>query len=295
MRKSLFIIAAAALAGCRESFKSDASGAFEAVETVISAQTPGVLREFSINEGDVLAAGQTVGYVDTVQLYLQKQQLVASRNAVKKGLPDVQTQIRATQDQIASLEREKARLEKLVAGGAATTQQLDEMRSKLDMAKSQLAAQRNSLSTGVGSADSQAQALDAQIAIVDDQLVRSRIVNPGAGVVTAKYAERYEVTAPGRPLYKIADMENIYLRAYVSADQLTKVKLGGKAAVYSDFGENEQREYEGTVVWIADRAEFTPKTIQMRDERANMVYAVKIAVRTDGYLKIGMYGETVFE
>jgi len=273
--------------------KHDAAGTFEATEILISSEASGVIKEFNVEEGKQLEAGTLVGYIDSTQLYLQKLQLLTNRKAVQVSRPDVQTQIKSTREEIARIQTEKNRIERLLEGDAATPQQLDEINAQLKVAEGRLAAQINSLETNIGSLNEQSSAIDIQAAQIEDQLGKCRIINPISGTVLKKYSEAQEISSPARPLYKIADMENIFLRAYVTSDQLSKLKLGDKTVVFSDYGD-DWRQYTGTVTWISDKAEFTPKTIQTKDERTNLVYAIKIAVKNDGYLKIGMYGEVDF-
>lgn len=295
MKKSVYVypvITLLLLTACNSNkLKYDAAGTFEATEILISGEASGVIRRFDVEEGQVIEAGKLVGVIDTTQLYLQKLQLLGNQRALRVSRPDVTKQITATREEIARLQTEKRRIENLIKGDAATGQQLDEITAQLRVAEGKLAAQMNSLQSSIGSLDEQSSTVDIQIAQIEDKLSKCRIVNPISGTVLKKYAEAHEVASPARPLYRIADLKTMYLRAYVSSDQLSKACLGQDVRVYSDYGDKERREYEGRIVWISDRAEFTPKTIQTKNERANLVYAVKIAVPNDGFLKIGMYGE----
>ena len=258
----------------------DASGTFEATEILVSSEANGKIMELNIEEGDRLDAGAIVGYVDSTQLFLRKMQLSASLRSVDIRKPDIRKQIAVLEQQIATAKTEQQRQENLVRAKAGLQKQLD--------------AQYSSLSKTTGGADAEAEGLQYQIMQLDDQLMKSRILNPQTGTVLVKYAEPGEVTAAGKPLYKIADTDLLYLRAYVTADQLSHLKLGQSLKVFADYG-NDRREYPGTITWISDKSEFTPKGIQTKDERANLVYAIKIAVRNDGYLKIGQYGEIKYE
>lgn len=269
----------------------DASGVFEATEVIVSAEANGKILEFNANEGDTLEAGERLGYIDSLQLYLKKLQLLASQRSVQKRMPDIRTQIAATEQQIATAKKEKERVENLLKANAVNKKQLDDLNAQIAFLEKQLAAQRSSLSTTNQSLTEESSALEIQIKQINDQLEKSRIINPIKGTLLVKYAETGEITGTGKPLYKIADMENMYLRAYISTGQLTKLKLGETVKVFADYGEDEYKEYKGKVTWISSKAEFTPKSIQTKDERANLVYAVKIQVKNDGYLKIGMYGE----
>ncbi|MDR2886223.1 MAG: HlyD family efflux transporter periplasmic adaptor subunit [Rikenellaceae bacterium] len=289
-----FAIAALAMlaAACsRGNGDFDASGRFEATETVVSAEVAGRIIALDIQEGDELTAGQPVGQIDTVQLALQIDQLRASVRALESSRTDIGRQVAVTEQQIATQRSEQRRFQALVAADAANQKQVDDITNAIALLEKQLSAQRSTMESGNASLADQAAAARARIAQAGDQIVRSRITSPAPGTVLAKYAEAGEMAAAGRPLFKIGDVEHIYLRAYITADQLTQIKLGQTVTVYSDFGEKGRRSYEGKVTWISDRSEFTPKTIQTRDERADLVYAIKVAVENDGYLKIGMYGE----
>ena len=257
----------------------DASGTFEATEILVSSEANGKIMELNIEEGDRLDAGAIVGYVDSTQLFLRKMQLSASLRSVDIRKPDIRKQIAVLEQQIATAKTEQQRQENLVRAKAGNQKQLDDI--------------VNNIKT-TGGADAEAEGLQYQIMQLDDQLMKSRILNPQTGTVLVKYAKPGEVTAAGKPLYKIADTDLLYLRAYVTADQLSHLKLGQSLKVFADYG-NDRREYPGTITWISDKSEFTPKGIQTKDERANLVYAIKIAVRNDGYLKIGQYGEIKYE
>ncbi len=269
----------------------DASGTFEATEVIISSEANGKIMQFDVEEGQLLKAGQEVGCIDTLQLYLKKMQLLANGKAIAHKSTDINKQIAATQEQISKAEYERKRTEKLLKENAATQKQIDDMDSQIAVLKKQLEAQISTLQRGNASITEESSAYEIQVAQWDDQLLKCHLTSPINGTVLAKYAERGELASPGKPLFKIADMQHIFLRAYITANQLSQLKTGEKVKVYSDLGNDDRREYEGTITWIADKAEFTPKTIQTRDERANLVYAIKIAVKNDGYLKIGMYGE----
>ena len=276
-------------------FKYDASGTFEATEVIISAEATGKLEVFDLKEGDRLAEGQQMGYVDSTQLYLKKMQLLAAQKAVVARRPDVAKQIAATKEQIDKAKLEKARVENLFKDGAATQKQVDDADSQLRVLESTLAAQMNSLATSVNSLDEESAAFRIQIEQVNDQLAKCRIVNPVEGTVLSKYAQAKEIVATGKPLYKIADTRNMFLRAYVASAQLEKVGVGHDATVFIAMRDGSSKSYPGKVTWISDKAEFTPKTIQTQDERQNLVYAVKIEVTNpDGLIKIGTYGDVNF-
>ena len=279
----------------RNKSKHDASGTFEATEVIVSAEASGKVEVFDLKEGDRLAEGQQVGYIDSTQLYLKKMQLIAAQKAVVARRPDVAKQIAATREQIDKAKLEKARIENLLKDGAATQKQADDVDSQLRVLESTLTAQINSLSTSVNSLDAESASFRIQIEQVDDQLAKCRIVNPVEGTVLSKYAQAKEFTATGKALYKIADTRNMFLRAYVVSGQLEKVSIGQSATVFIALSDGSSKSYPGKVVWISDKAEFTPKTIQTQDERQNLVYAVKIEVaNTDGLIKIGTYGDVDF-
>lgn len=282
------------LACGRGNGKFDATGAFESTEVIVSSEANGKIMELNLEEGDRLEAGALLGYVDTMQLYLRKRQLEAGLRSVDIRKPDVRKQIAALEQQIAVARSEQQRMENLVRAKAGNQKQVDDIVNNIAILQKQLDAQYSTLNKTSGGADAEAQSMQYQIMQLDDQLQKSRITNPRTGTVLVKYAEPGEVTAAGKPLYKIADTDLLYLRAYVTADQLTQLKLGQQLRVFADFGEKERREYPGIITWISDKSEFTPKGIQTKDERANLVYAIKIAVKNDGYLKIGQYGETTF-
>lgn len=269
----------------------DASGTFEATEVLVSSEAAGKILDFQVEEGMLLNAGQVVGQIDSVQLYLKRMQLLASVKATESRRSDIAKQIAATGQQISTARREKERYENLVELKAANVKQLDDINAQIALLEKQLIAQKSTLENGNRSVTEESSALEIQVAQLDDQLQKCRISSPISGTVLTKYAEPGELAAVGKPLFKIADVENMFLRAYVVSTQLAELKLGQQVTVVADYGTKEKREYKGRVSWISDKAEFTPKTIQTHDERANLVYAVKIAVKNDGYMKIGMYGE----
>lgn len=272
----------------------DATGTFETTEVLVSSEVSGKLLYLNVEEGTVLKAGQQVGVVDTVQLYLKKKQLEASAKSVEGQLPDILKQVAALKKEIATAEREKRRVENLLKAGAANQKQLDDAEAHLEVLQKQLIAQGSTLLNSRESLTWQSSSVGIQVAQVEDQLIKCHITSPIDGTVLAKYAEAGELAVAGKPLFKVADMYGMYIRAYVTSEQLAQVKLGQKVTVYADYGNEARKEYPGVVTWISDRSEFTPKTILTKDERANLVYAVKIAVKNDGYLKIGMYGGVRF-
>lgn len=272
----------------------DATGTFETTEVIVSAEAAGRLIYLNIEEGTPVVAGKEIGLIDTVQTYLKKLQLQASMKSVESQRPDFNKQIAATKQQIATAEREKRRVENLLKAGAANQKQLDDWDAQIALLQRQLTAQMSSLQNSTNSLTEQGSSVGIQVAQMEDQLLKCHISSPINGVVLAKYAEAGELATVGKPLFKVADVEQMYLRAYITSEQLAGVKLGDKVTVFSDYGNDVRKEYPGVVTWISDSSEFTPKTILTKDERANLVYAVKIAVKNDGYLKIGMYGEVKF-
>lgn len=291
----ILILAALLSASCADKQQTyDASGTFEAVETIISAEANGVIRALNVEEGQLLNAGQTVGYIDSTQLYLKKRQLEAQIDAVLSKKPNIATQLAALREQLSQAIREQRRIASMVEADAATPKQLDDANAQVAIIKKQIAAQQSNLGISSSSITQEASPLEIQIAQLEDQLTKSRIVNPMEGTVLVKYAEVNETTAVGKPVYKIADLSTIILRAYITGPQFTQIRLNQQATILVDDADGAYREYPGTIAWISDKAEFTPKTIQTKDERENLVYAIKIKVKNDGLLKIGMYGEVRF-
>lgn len=279
----------------RNKFEHDASGTFEATEVIVSSEANGKLESFQLTEGDQLSKGQYVGYVDSIQLYLKKRQLLATNKAIQVKRPDISVQVSSIKEQIAKAEFEKRRIQRLLADNAATQKQLDDANSQIEVLKKSLNAQVNSLSTSVNSLNEESNTNTVQVSQIEDQLKKCKIINPIQGTVLNKFIEEKEVVTQGKALYKIADTKNLFLRAYIVSEQLEKIKIGQKVKVFINISENKQKSYPGTITWISDKAEFTPKTIQTQDERQNLVYAVKIAVtNTDGIIKIGMYGDVDF-
>lgn len=288
-------VACLLLASCRQAdMQYDASGVFESTEVIVSAEADGKILRLDVEEGDRLSRGQEVGCIDTVPLSLQRGQLLASARAVGEKRSDVEKQVAATRRQIGLAETERDRAAALLADNAGTRQQLDNAEAQLAVLRRQLEAQLSTLRSGNRSLASEEESVDYQVAALDDRLRKCRVRSPIAGTVLTKYAEAGEVTGPGQPLFKLADMKRLFLRAYVTGNQLAGLRLGQRVTVYADKGGGEMRSYPGRITWISDKAEFTPKTIQTKDERANLVYAVKISVTNDGYLKLGMYGEVAF-
>lgn len=269
----------------------DASGIFETTEVIVSSEANGKILQFNLEEGQIVNPDVPLGYIDTTQLYLKKMQLLASNQAVKSKQTDVPRQIAAIQQQIVTQKKEQARFENLVKSSAANQKQLDDINAQVLYLEKQLAAQTEILVNSNKGISDESSSLQIQVAQLNDQIAKSIIKSPIKGTILSKYAELGELAVQGKALFKVADIENMILRTYITASQLTQLKVGQTVRVFSDLGEADRKEYSGTVQWISDKAEFTPKTIQTRDERANLVYAVKIGVKNDGYIKRGMYGE----
>lgn len=272
----------------------DASGVFEATEVIVSAQGTGELLAFGVEEGQTVTQGEVLGYIDTLHLSLQHWQLEASLHATEYRQLDESRQAAALQQQLGNLQREKKRFAALHDEDAVPGKQVDDIDYQISVVTRQLDATREQLASANRSLRQQAQGIRAQLAQTDNQLRKCIISSPMTGVVLSKYTEQGEYAVPGKPLFKVADLKRIKLRAYLTAPQLTTLKIGQQVTVYADRDETGRTAYEGTVEWISDQAEFTPKTIQTRDERANLVYAVKIAVQNDGQIKRGMYGDLKF-
>lgn len=297
--KSVLILAGiiiALLTGCgQKEAGPDAYGNFESVETVVSARAEGNLERFLVEEGQLINASQEVGLVDTVQLYLKKQQLTYSRKSLQDKLPNIQPELDVLHQQITVQQREKERTQNLLDVGAATAKQLDDINAQIQILQRQLAARRAALNTQTSSTLSESGPLKAQIAQIDDQLRKSRIVNPEKGIVLVKYAEPGETVRYGTPLYKIANMDEIILRAFVAGDQLNRVRIGQNVNVRIDVAGDAYKYFPGIVEWVSSQAEFTPKIIQTKEERVNMVYAIKVRVKNPGDMKIGMPGEVFLD
>ncbi len=272
----------------------DATGTFEAEEIIVSSEAMGKLISFDVEEGTILKQNQIVGIVDTIQLHLKKKQLEASIQTVLSKQPDIASQLATIQEQINNTTTEKKRVENLVKSNAATAKQLDDVNGQLDLLYKQYDAAKKNLTITTRSLQNETHPLQIQIEQIQDQINKSIIKNPVDGTVLARYAKQNEITSNGKALYKIADLSGMTLRAYVNGDQLGQIKLGQKVKVFVDKGANAQKELSGEIYWVSSKSEFTPKTIQTKDERANLVYAIKVKVKNDGYLKIGMYGEIQF-
>lgn len=269
--------------------ETDASGVFEATEIIVSAESSGKLLSFTIQEGDDIKKGQSLGQIDSTQLYLNKLQVEANQLALLSNRPDIQSQLYAIETEIDKAEFERKRIKKLLAGDVATQKQLDDVNAQIKVLRANYNAKKTALNISTEAINAQSEAMEAQIDLINDQLERATITSPINGTVLVKYAEQGELTGIGKPLFQVADLERMILRAYVTGNQLPMLKIGQKIKVLAEIGKDGNHEYEGEITWISSKSEFTPKTIQTQDERANLVYAVKIAVPNDGNLKIGMY------
>jgi len=286
----------------------DAQGTFEVDEVIVSSEVPGKIMSLNIDEGSILKKDSIVGVIDTIPLELQKAQVEATIGALQQKVMDIQPQVNLLHDQIAVQKAqlnddflEKARTERLIKADAATTKQLDDLNTAINVLQKQIAVneqqikvQETTTGTQNSTVMSEYKPLRKSVAQINDQLKRTNILNPINGTVLTKYAMAGEITSAGKALYKIGDLSIITLRAYITGTQLAQVKLNQNVKVLIDKTADTYRTYPGVITFIANKAEFTPKTIQTKDERANLVYAIKIHVKNDGYLKIGMYGEVKF-
>jgi HlyD family secretion protein len=309
MKKIFYVISTIAifiLTGCNGNGNSfDASGTFEADEVVVSSSANGKILSFNVEEGAVLTRDSVVGLIDPTGLSLQKQEVEATIESLEQQTanvgPQVQllnNQLEVQQSQLDNILHEKTRIENLLKQDAATSKQLDDINAQVDMVKKQMQVtqqqinvQKNNIATQNRGVLSQGKPLEKRAAQIEDQLKKTNIRNPVDGTVITKYAEAGEITSIGKALYKIANLSSLNLRAYITGTQLPKIKLNQSVKVMIDEGAKKYKEYTGTIIWVSDKAEFTPKTIQTKEERANLVYAIKVKVKNDGYLKIGMYGE----
>ncbi|MBQ5872963.1 MAG: HlyD family efflux transporter periplasmic adaptor subunit [Bacteroidales bacterium] len=291
MKRVIYILATIVAVSCSNEADYDAQGTFEATEVVISAEGTGRILNFDIVEGETIESNSTVGAIDSLQLHLQREQLKAQQVALLSSRPDKEKQVASLRSQIAKQRAELQRVENMLRDGAATTKQRDDIEAQIDILEGQLSATLSTIDNNTSTINENAAALEAQIAALDDRIAKCRISSAVDGTVLVKYAEEGEFTTVGKPLMKVANLKDIYLRAYFTSDQLAKVNLGDEVTVTADFGGDERYDYKGRVAWISAESEFTPKSIQTKDSRANLVYAVKIAVKNDGRLKIGLAGE----
>ena len=290
MKNILFVPAILILLACNRGDRSDAYGNFESVEVLVSSEASGRVLSLEVEEGLSYPAGTIVGLVDSTSLHLQKQQLISKKKAVEAKLVTIRSQAEVQEQQLENLLTDQKRLEKLYAGGAATEKQMDDLEGAIELTKKQARATR-SQEVGV---KAEMEAIDAQIDQLEETISKCRILNPVTGTVLSKYGRAGELVAPGKPLYKTASLDTLELKVYISGAQLPYLKIGQEVTVLVDRSETENREWPGRVSWISAQAEFTPKTIQTKEERVRLVYAAKVRVANDGSLKIGMPGEINF-
>jgi HlyD family secretion protein len=284
------------LDSCRRKHKqADAYGVFEATEITISSESNGKLLSFDVKEGNTYDAGEEIGLIDTVQLYLQMMQLDASMKAALARRPDIPSQIKTLQEKLVTLEKEKTRVENLVQANAAGSKQLDDIQAEITMTKSQLAATKSSLGTQEKALLGEIEALSFQKLQLETAIASCHIKAPITGTVLKKYIEPNELAFQGKPLFKMADLTNMFIKVYITEDMLSSVKLNQNVEIRIDAQKGEEKKFNGKVSWISPKAEFTPKMIQTKNERVNLVYAVKISFTNDGSAKIGMPGDVVFK
>lgn len=293
MKRIVYIAAMLVAVSCGKESEFDAQGTFEATEVVISSEANGKILDFDVVEGSIVEADKPVGAIDSVQLHLQRKQLLAQHSALLGSRPDVKKQVASLREQIAKHKSELRRVENMLKDGAATQKQYDDIEAQVKILETQLDATLSTLDKNTTTINNNLLALEAQIAALDDRISKCRIVSPVSGTVLVKYAQAGELATVGKPLMKVADLDKIYLRAYFTSEQLAKINLGDEVTVVADFGGDERYNYAGRIEWISSESEFTPKSIQTKDSRANLVYAVKIAVENDGRLKIGLAGEVI--
>lgn len=291
MKRLFYVLPLLAIVSCNNEPDYDAQGTFEATEIVLSSEGTGRILSFDVTEGEIINANSVVGVIDCLQLHLQREQLKAQQSALLSSLPDKEKQVASLRRQLAKQQAELQRVKNMLSDGAATTKQRDDIEAQITILEGQLSATLSTLDNNTSTINENAAALEAQIAALDDRIAKCNISSAVGGTVLIKYAEAGEYTTIGKPLMKVADLENIYLRAYLTSCQLANVNLGDEVSVIADFGGDERYDYKGRVAWISAESEFTPKSIQTKDSRANLVYAVKIAVKNDGRLKIGLAGE----
>lgn len=286
----LILILPLLFAGCSDgSGDFDACGQIEAVDVVVSAESNGKIISLDVPEGAVLAKGECVGVIDSVQIYLQKMELISRKQNAVSRIVDIKKQLAPQKSRLENLMVDKERYVNLLAKDAGTQKQVDDIEFQIAVSKGEIDAQTQTYQNNNSGVESELAMYDVQIAQKEDMLRKCRIVSPVAGTVLTRYVEEGETITSGKPIFRIADMNDVYVRAYFSTSQLADIKLGSKVKVYPDDGSDKLKEYEGTVTWISEQAEFTPKNIQTRDDRADLVYAVKISIANDGYLKLGMY------
>lgn len=284
------ILAFVVLASCNRNIEYDASGNFEATDVTLSAESSGKILMLDVNEGDTVSAGQMIALIDTAQLHFQKEQLLFQRSASNVSRPDISLQLASLRRELDKQIYERDRVKRLLADGAATSKQLDDINSAIRVLEGRISAQQSTLNSSTASINESSSAIESQIRQISDQIENCKIKSPTDGTVLTKYCEAGEYATPGKALVKVADLGKIYLRAYFTSAQLADIQLGQQVTVTANFGGDKLYDYPGTITWISSESEFTPKNIQTQDSRSNLVYAVKIAVKNDGRLKIGGYG-----
>ncbi len=284
------ILAFVVLASCNRNIEYDASGNFEATDVTLSAESSGKILMFDVNEGDSVSAGQMIALIDTAQLHFQKEQLLFQRSASNVSRPDISLQLASLRRELDKQKYERNRVQRLLADGAATTKQLDDINSAIRVLEGRISAQQSTLNSNTASINESSSAIESQIRQISDRIENCKIISPIGGTVLTKYCEPGEYATPGKALVKVADLGKIYLRAYFTSAQLADIQLGQQVTVTANFGGDKLYDYPGTITWISSESEFTPKNIQTQDSRSNLVYSVKIAVKNDGRLKIGGYG-----
>lgn len=294
MKSVILFISVILTISCSGDKNIDATGTFEATEIIVSSEANGKIMQFDISEGDTIKSGFVIGFADTTQLYLQKLRLLASNTSLQSRKQDIPKQIGVIKQQIDNLLIEKNRFKKLIELKAGNEKQLDDINAQLAFLNKQLAAQQSTLENSNKSIVKESDAVSIQISQINDQISKSYIKSPIDGTILSKYCEAGELAYQGKPLFKVADLQNMILRAYVGNGLLSGVKTGQTVKVMIDSSSGKYKEYEGIITWISSKAEFTPKTIQTKDERENLVYAVKISVKNDGFLRIGMYADVKF-
>ena len=295
MKRLAYIAIAMLTVSCGSDTEFDAKGTFEATEVIVSAESAGRILDFSIDEGATIEAGTELAVIDSLQLHLQRKQLLAQQTALLSSRPDVSKQVASLREQIAKQKRELQRVDNMLADGAVARKQRDDIEAQIKVLQGNMEALLSTLGKNTATINDNSAALEAQIAALDDRISKCRVTAPVGGTVLVKYAEAGELATAGKPLVKIADLNAIYLRAYFTSSQLAGIKLGDTVRVVADFGGDERYDYEGRIAWISSESEFTPKTIQTKDSRANLVYAAKIAVKNDGRIKIGLAGEVILD
>lgn len=292
IKKLLFaLLICCGIVSCNTNKEPDASGTFEATVVTVSAEMNGKIVRMDIEEGTTIAANETVGCLDTTQLCLQRLMLEQQQQSVNSSQPNVDTQTATFRQQLSTLATERKRIENMLHDGAATQKQLDDIIAQQKLIESQMAATTSTLSDSRNAISHSSSVIDIQKKQIDDQISRCHIKSPITGVILQKYVQTGEVVGIGKPIFKVADMDNVYLRAYFSSDRLQEIKLGQKVMVTAQYGDGKKQVYEGTVSWISSESQFTPKNIQTDASRGNLVYAVKIKVKNDGKIKLGFYGE----